>query len=66
MEHARDPLTVRAQQGLNSMSRALIENAYEPFIKSLKNEFRRDSSRLEPGDRIVFFRITGFLLAFYR
>ena len=66
LERARDPLTIRAQQGLNSMSRELIENTYEPFMRSLKDEFRRDSSRLEAGDRIVFFRITAFLLAFYR
>jgi timeless len=64
---APDPLTLRARQGLHGFCRQLVEGGgYEPFMKSLKNEFRRDSSRLEPGDRIVFFRIVGFVLAFHR
>lgn len=64
---ASDPLTLRARKALHGFCRQLVEGGgYEPFIKSLKNEFRRDSSRLEAGDRIVFFRIVGFILAFHR
>ena len=64
---APDPLTLRARKALHGFCRQLVEGGgYEPFMKSLKNEFRRDSSRLEPGDRIVFFRIVGFVLAFHR
>ncbi len=65
-QRAADPLTIRAHQGLHSLTKGLIEDAYESFMKSLKNEFRRDSSRLEAGDRVVFFRIVRFCLAFHR
>lgn len=35
-------------------------------MKSLKNEFRRDSSRLETGDRIMLFRIVWFFTQWWR
>jgi timeless len=35
-------------------------------MKSLKNEFRRDSVRLEDGDRAIFFQIVTFFCKWWR
>jgi timeless len=35
-------------------------------MKSLKNEFRRDSVRLEDGDRVIFFRTVWFFCQWWR
>ena len=35
-------------------------------MKSWKNEFRRDSNRLEDGDRTMFFRIVWFFHRWWR
>jgi timeless len=64
--HTHDPFTHRALQAIHTLTHTLITDAYEPLIKSLKDEFRRDSSRLEAGDRIVFFRLVCFFLSFAR
>ncbi len=39
---------------------------YGPLMKSLKNEFRRDSVRLEDNDRIVYFQVVTFFCTWYR
>jgi timeless len=62
----KGPVTVKAQGGLHLMARTFISKVYDPFMKSIKNEFRIDSARLEPGDRILFFRLVTFFLGFYR
>lgn len=63
---AQDPIAARAHACLSRLVEAFLAGAYEPFVRSLKDEFRRDSSRLEAEDRTVFFRITRFFLAFHR
>jgi timeless len=60
------PATQRAQQTLHTFCTRFVENCYGPVMKSLKNEFRRDSHRLEDGDKVVFFRITWFFCQWWR
>lgn len=49
-----------SHQALNSFCTKFVKDCYGPVMKSLKNEFRRESSRLEGGDRTMFFRIVWF------
>ena len=44
----------------------LDQKCYGPLMKSLKNEFRRDSVRLEDNDRIVYFQVVAFFCTWYR
>jgi timeless len=60
------PSTKRAQVALNSFCHRFVEQCYGPVMKSLKNEFRRDSVRLEEGDKVVFFRIVWFFCQWWR
>jgi Timeless protein C terminal region. len=43
-----------------------MTQCYGPVMKSLKNEFRRDSSRLEGEDKMVFFRLIWFFSQWWR
>jgi timeless len=48
-------------------SRFLVESkCYGPLMKSLKNEFRRDTVRLEDNDRIIYFQVITFLSRWWR
>ena len=60
------PTSVKAQQTLHKFCERFVKDCYGPMIKSLKNEFRRDSVRLEEGDKIVFFRIVWFFNKWWR
>lgn len=60
------PAQTRALQTLHAFCERFIKDCYGPVMKSLKNEFRRDSVRLEDGDRVVFFRIVWFLCRWWR
>ena len=62
------PAQKRAWQTLHNFCErfVLMENCYGPVMKSLKNEFRRDSVRLEDGDRVVFFRVVWFFCQWWR
>jgi timeless len=60
------PARVRAQRTLDNFCRRFVKECYGPVMKSLKNEFRRDSVRLEEGDRVVFFRIAWFFCQWWR
>ena len=62
----RNPTSVKAQQTLHKFCERFVKDCYGPMIKSLKNEFRRDSVRLEEGDKIVFFRIVWFFNQWWR
>lgn len=66
MDHDGGPARVRAQQTLDRFCRRFVKECYGPVMKSLKNEFRRDSVRLEDGDRVVFFRIAWFFCQWWR
>lgn len=56
----------RVQQVLCRFCIEFISICYGPVMKSLKNEFRRDSIRLEESDTSIFFNIVWFLKQFYR
>ncbi len=54
------PSAKRANQTLHEFCRRFLEDCYGPFMKSIKNEFRRDSQRLEEKDKVVFFKLVWF------
>jgi timeless len=60
------PIAKRAKLALNSFCEKFMGQCYGPVMKSLKNEFRRDSNRLEDGDRTMFFRIVWFFHQWWR
>jgi timeless len=60
------PATQRANQSLHNFCQRFVKDCYGPVMKSLKNEFRRDSVRLEDGDKVVFFRIVWFFCQWWR
>lgn len=60
------PTSKRAKLALNSFCSKFVQDCYGPVMKSLKNEFRRDSNRLEDGDRTMFFRIVWFFHQWWR
>ncbi|KAL7468160.1 hypothetical protein ACHAXS_008379 [Conticribra weissflogii] len=60
------PIVQRAKFALNEFCREFVRQCYGPVMKSLKNEFRRDSNRLEEGDRCIFFRIVWFFHQWWR
>jgi timeless len=57
---AGGPSAKRANQTLHEFCRRFLADCYGPFMKSIKNEFRRDSQRLEEKDKIVFFKLVWF------
>jgi hypothetical protein len=60
------PSARRAKLALNSFCAKFVRDCYGPVMKSLKNEFRRESNRLEDGDRTMFFRIVWFFHQWWR
>lgn len=60
------PTSKRSKAALNSFCEKFVAQCYGPVMKSLKNEFRRDSNRLEDGDRTLFFRIVWFFHQWFR
>ncbi|EJK63926.1 hypothetical protein THAOC_15394, partial [Thalassiosira oceanica] len=60
------PASRRAKAALHGFCTRFLEQCYGPVMKSLKNEFRRDSTRLEEGDRAIFFRIVWFFHQWWR
>lgn len=60
------PAAVRANAVLNNFCNRFVKECYGPTFKSLKNEFRRDSARLEEKDQVVFFRIVCFFCQWWR
>jgi timeless len=60
------PTAQRAAQTLHRFCQRFVETCYGPVMKSLKNEFRRDSVRLEDGDRVLFFQIVRFFCQWWR
>jgi timeless len=60
------PATKRAIETLNKFCKRFVVDCYGPFMKSLKNEFRRDSVRLEESDKVVFFRLIWFFSQWWR
>jgi timeless len=60
------PAATRSQRTLNTFCGRFVKDCYGPLMKSLKNEFRRDSLRLEEGDKVVFFRMIWFFCQWWR
>ena len=60
------PATHRAHKTLHEFCERFVKDCYGPVMKSLKNEFRRDSARLEDDDKVVFFRIVWFVKQWWR
>mmetsp|Transcript_11717 Transcript_11717/g.13269 ORF Transcript_11717/g.13269 Transcript_11717/m.13269 type:complete len:1014 (-) Transcript_11717:36-3077(-) len=70
LAHTRSPLQLagsgggpaakRANRTLHEFCRRFLLDCYGPFMKSIKNEFRRDSQRLEEKDKVVFFKLVWF------
>jgi len=70
LAHTRSPLQLtgsaggpsakRANRTLHDFCKRFVADCYGPFMKSIKNEFRRDSQRLEEKDKIVFFKLVWF------
>ncbi|KAG7374520.1 timeless domain containing protein [Nitzschia inconspicua] len=60
------PATKRANETLNKFCHKFMADCYGPFMKSLKNEFRRDSVRLEESDKVIFFRLIWFFSQWWR
>ena len=57
---AGGPSAKRANRTLHEFCKRFVADCYGPFMKSIKNEFRRDSQRLEEKDKIVFFKLVWF------
>lgn len=60
------PIGIKAKMALNSFCHKFVKQCYGPVMKSWKNEFRRDSNRLEDGDRTMFFKIVWFFHRWWR
>jgi hypothetical protein len=62
------PATGRtAEAALKPFCQAFLADAYQPFMKSLKTEFRLETARLNvEEDKSVYFQLTGFFLALRR
>jgi len=63
---SRNTGDLSAHRALNSFCAKFVKDCYGPVMKSLKNEFRKESSRLEGGDRTMFFRIVWFFHQWWR
>ncbi|GMI46686.1 hypothetical protein TrCOL_g1634 [Triparma columacea] len=59
-------IAMESFKALNSFSRSFVEKCYGPVMKSLKDEFRRDSNRLEANDKVVFFKVVWFFSVWQR
>lgn len=63
----RGPAATRAQKTLHRFCQRFLDTCYGPVMKSLKNEFRRDSARLDgEQDQVIFFRIIWFFFQWFR
>merc|ERR1711982_287583 len=60
------PASQATQRVLHSFCEKFIVQCYGPTMKCLKNEFRRDSGRLEEEDKIMFFQIVWFFSQWWR
>lgn len=65
-QHYTHQVSNKAQRTLHAFCSRFVQDCYGPLMKSLKNEFRRDSVRLEGGDKVVLFRIIWFFSQWWR
>jgi timeless len=64
--HEAGPASIKAQKTLHRFCHRFVTQCYGSVMKSLKNEFRLDSKRLEDGDKVIFFRIVWFFCQWWR
>ena len=55
-----------ARNVLHEFCTGFLKKCYGPLMKSLKNEFRRDSSRLEKDDKVNYFSLVRFFSQWHR
>ena len=51
---------------LDDFCSRFVDRCYGPLMKSLKNEFRRESSRLQENDKVIYFQIISFFSCWWR
>ncbi|CAB1099608.1 unnamed protein product [Ectocarpus sp. CCAP 1310/34] len=56
---------ILAREALYEFCCSFLKTAYDPFMRSIKNEFRIDSSRLQPEDKGMMFRLMAFFMSFH-
>ncbi|CAM9634093.1 unnamed protein product [Ectocarpus sp. 13 AM-2016] len=56
---------ILAREALYEFCCSFLKTAYDPFMRSIKNEFRVDSSRLQPEDKGMMFRLMAFFMSFH-
>lgn len=66
LQSAGGPSAKQANQTLHNFCKRFMADCYGPFMKSIKNEFRRDSQRLEEKDKVVFFKLVWFFCQWCR
>ena len=55
-------LESRARVVVGEFIVSFLDSGFEGLVTSLKNEFRRDSSRIQPGDDLAYFRVVSFFI----
>jgi len=51
---------------LNKFVEAFLTSSFGPLVKSLKNEFRRETARVEGSDYVLYFKMVWFFLRWSR
>ena len=60
------PSSLKALKALNAFSKDFMQKCYLPLMKTLKDEFRRESDRLEEADTPKFFHLVCYFSVFQR
>ena len=63
---APTPAARTACAALARFCHRFLSDCFAPWAKSLKNEFRRDSVRLEDGDRVVWLQLVAYWSEYWR
>ena len=66
LEASPTPAGRRACTVLAAFGQRFLQDCFAPWAKSLKNEFRRDSVRLEDGDRVVWLQLVAYWSQLWR
>jgi timeless len=60
------PMARKACTVIGRFGQRFLADCFAPWAKSLKNEFRRDSVRLEDGDRVVWLQLVAYWSRLWR
>ena len=58
--------TKRARKVLHDFCIIFVSKCYGPLMTSLKNEFRRDSARLEQQDKLRYYALVSFFIKWHK